>query len=257
MDKIATSAIFFLTFVVPPDQSALSPSLHINAPAQVINAQITPAKQKFEEYAVDSGDTFNSIAKDVYGSEKYWKTLWNDNSDVENPAQIKKDLVLKIRTEKPAEAQELNEELSARLEKLHTSSTPSPTSLPTQPPAPAIIPQGSPSNLDSIYQAAGERYGVPWQILYGLHHMETGGRDGAITSGYGTGAQGPLQFMPGTWASYGVDGNGDGNADINNAVDAIYTAAHFISAHGGVDAGLKAYGGDSNLVLSYARSRGY
>ena len=87
--------------------------------------------------------------------------------------------------------------------------------------------------------------------------METGGRDGAISSGYGTGAQGPLQFMPGTWATYGVDGNGDGVSDINNAADAIHGAANYIAAHGGVEQGLRSYGGDSNLVLNYARSRGY
>lgn len=253
MDKIATSAIFFLTFVAPSNQSGLTPSLHLaNAPIQVQS----PTKQpEFQIYTVNSGDTFNSIAKEQYGSEKFWKLLWNDNPEIGNPAQIHKGLTLKIRPDKPTEAEDLTPQLQAKLEILHPSATPTPT--PGPGPSQAPVGQGAPSNLDSVYQAAGARYGVPWQILYGIHHMETGGRDGAITSGYGTGAQGPLQFMPGTWASYGVDGNGDGTADINNAVDAIYAAGNFISAHGGVDSGLKSYGGDTNLVLSYARSRGY
>ena len=118
-------------------------------------------------------------------------------------------------------------------------------------------PEGAPGSFDEAYKQAGARYGIPWEILYGLHYMETGLRDGAISSGYGTGAQGPLQFMPGTWASYGVDGNGDGSADINNAVDAIFGAANFLTAHGGVEQGLRSYGGDTQTALNAARSRGY
>ena len=34
------------------------------------------------------------------------------------------------------------------------------------------------------------------------------------------GAQGLMQFMPGTWGSTGVDGDADGNADISNDADA-------------------------------------
>jgi soluble lytic murein transglycosylase-like protein len=251
MDKIATGAIFFLTFIAPSNQSGLTPSLHLeNAPTQ---AQVSPTlKPKFKTYTVEVGDTFNSIAKEQYGSEKFWKLLWNDNPEIENPAQIHKGLGLKIRNDKPSEAEDLSADLEAKLVKLNPTATPSPTPEPTK-----AVASGTPSNFDSVYEAAGARFGVPWQILYGIHHMETGGRDGAITSGYGTGAQGPLQFMPGTWVSYGIDGNGDGTADINNAVDAIYGAANFIAAHGGVDAGLRSYGGDTALVLSYARSRGY
>lgn len=37
------------------------------------------------------------------------------------------------------------------------------------------------------------------------------------------GAQGMTQFMPGTWASFGRDGDGDGKAEINNPQDAIYS----------------------------------
>ena len=250
MDKIATSAIFFLTFIAPSNQSGLTPSLQLSqAPVQVNSTQAQP---KFKNYQVESGDTFNSIAKKQYGSEAYWTTLWNDNPDIDNPAQIHAGDMLKLRLDKPSSPDALTSDLQNKYEELHPSPTPSPTPGPSP-----VIAQGASSDFDSVYQAAGAKYGVPWQILYGIHHMETGGRDGAITSGYGTGAQGPLQFMPGTWAIYGVDGNGDGTADINNATDAIYGAANFISAHGGVDSGLKAYGGDTNLVLSYAKSRGY
>lgn len=42
------------------------------------------------------------------------------------------------------------------------------------------------------------------------------------------GAQGISQFMPGTWASVGVDGDGDGTADVWNPTDAIVTQGHYM-----------------------------
>lgn len=41
------------------------------------------------------------------------------------------------------------------------------------------------------------------------------------------GAQGIAQFMPGTWAAYGVDGNGDGRKDPFDPADAIPAAARY------------------------------
>jgi membrane-bound lytic murein transglycosylase B len=46
-------------------------------------------------------------------------------------------------------------------------------------------------------------------------------------------AEGPMQFLPSTWAEYGVDGNGDGKADINNVFDAALAAGDFLCAGGG------------------------
>lgn len=110
---------------------------------------------------------------------------------------------------------------------------------------------------EDVYKAAGEKYGLPWQVLYGLHLTETGLRDGEIYNAQGTGAQGPMQFMPGTWNAYGVDGSGDGKADINNAVDAIHGAANFLAKHGGVKLGLHYYGGNAAGTLFAACETGY
>jgi len=44
---------------------------------------------------------------------------------------------------------------------------------------------------------------------------------------------GPMQFIPGTWARSGVDGNGDGVADPNNLFDAALTAGRSLCAGGG------------------------
>ena len=46
-------------------------------------------------------------------------------------------------------------------------------------------------------------------------------------------AVGPMQFIPGTWARSGVDGNGDGVADPNNLFDAALTAGRYLCAGGG------------------------
>lgn len=46
----------------------------------------------------------------------------------------------------------------------------------------------------------------------------------------GAGAQGIAQFMPATWAGAGKDGDGDGKADINNPIDAIYSQGVYMCA---------------------------
>lgn len=42
------------------------------------------------------------------------------------------------------------------------------------------------------------------------------------------GAQGISQFMPETWDSHGKDGDGDGQADVWNPADAIWSQAHYM-----------------------------
>ena len=42
------------------------------------------------------------------------------------------------------------------------------------------------------------------------------------------GAQGIAQFMPGTWAAHGLDGDGDGKADVLNPIDAIWSQGTYM-----------------------------
>jgi murein DD-endopeptidase MepM/ murein hydrolase activator NlpD len=42
-----------------------------------------------------------------------------------------------------------------------------------------------------------------------------------------------MQFIPSSWATYGVDANGDGKRDPYNPVDAIFAAARYLRAAGG------------------------
>jgi hypothetical protein len=87
-----------------------------------------------------------------------------------------------------------------------------------------------PPFLLPIFQAAGTAYGVPWQVLAAINEVETDyGRDLSVSS---AGAEGWMQFLPSSWAIYGVDANGDGFKDPYNPADAIFAAARYLRAAG-------------------------
>jgi hypothetical protein len=87
-----------------------------------------------------------------------------------------------------------------------------------------------PPFLLPIFQAAGTAYGVPWQVLAAINEVETDyGRDLSVSS---AGAEGWMQFLPSSWAIYGVDANGDGYKDPYNPADAIFAAARYLRAAG-------------------------
>ncbi|CAB4935212.1 unannotated protein [freshwater metagenome] len=95
-----------------------------------------------------------------------------------------------------------------------------------------------PPFLLPIYQAAGTEYGIRWEVLAAINEIETDyGRNLSVSS---AGALGWMQFMPATWKAYGVDANGDGEADPYNPVDAIFAAARYLRAAGGQKALRKA-----------------
>jgi Transglycosylase SLT domain len=88
-----------------------------------------------------------------------------------------------------------------------------------------------PPFLLPIYQSCGTEYGIPWQVLAGINKIETAfGTNLNVSS---AGAQGWMQFIPSTWAAYGVDANNDGTKDPYNPVDAICAAARYLRAAGG------------------------
>ncbi|MEO8689443.1 MAG: lytic murein transglycosylase [Solirubrobacteraceae bacterium] len=87
-----------------------------------------------------------------------------------------------------------------------------------------------PPFLLPVYQAAGIEYGVRWEVLAAINEIETDyGRNLNVSS---AGALGWMQFMPDTWARYGVDANRDGLKDPFNPVDAIFAAARYLRAAG-------------------------
>lgn len=106
--------------------------------------------------------------------------------------------------------------------------------------------------------------GISWNLLAGIGRIESGHAGGgavdargtAVTPIYGPAldgtlpgneviissnvgnrvtyarAMGPMQFLPGTWARYASDGDGDGLADPQNLFDSTLTAARYLCSGG-------------------------
>lgn len=89
-----------------------------------------------------------------------------------------------------------------------------------------------------LYRAAAARYGLGaggWSVLAGVGEVECDhGRGPGCGRGErnSAGAAGPAQFLAGTWERYGVDGNGDGDRDVFDPVDAIFAMARYLRASG-------------------------
>jgi hypothetical protein len=97
--------------------------------------------------------------------------------------------------------------------------------------------------LLGYYRDAEAEFGVPWEYLAAIHLVETaiGRVDGISVAG----AQGPMQFMPGTWDAFGNGG------DVRNHRDAIHGAARYLrhsGAPGDMTAALFAYNRHYNYV---------
>lgn len=98
----------------------------------------------------------------------------------------------------------------------------------------------------SIYREAASNNGIDWAILAAIGSVETdhGRLQGGNCAVSSAGARGPMQFMPGTWASYGDGG------DICNPNDAIPAAARYLKASG-------APGDYHAAILSYNHAEWY
>lgn len=130
---------------------------------------------------------------------------------------------------------------------------------------------GIPTMALSAYRNAEQKMavsdpncGISWNLLAGIGRIESGHAGGgavdargtAVTPIYGPAldgtlpgneviiqssvgnrvtyarAMGPMQFLPGTWARYAADGDGDGRADPQNLFDSTLTAARYLCSGG-------------------------
>jgi len=101
------------------------------------------------------------------------------------------------------------------------------------------------------YGLAEERFGVPWSLLAAINFIES--EFGRLRNLSYAGARGPMQFIPATWAAYGLGG------DIEDPRDAILGAANYLRASGVSESerrALYAYNNSSayvSAVLRFAR----
>lgn len=83
-----------------------------------------------------------------------------------------------------------------------------------------------PSQYRSLVQDAGNTCPeVTPNLLGALLTQESGFNPKARSP---VGAEGVAQFMPSTWETHGIDGNGDGKRDVWNPEDAIPSAAKYL-----------------------------
>jgi membrane-bound lytic murein transglycosylase B len=87
-----------------------------------------------------------------------------------------------------------------------------------------LQPAESAARLLADYREGERRSGVPWSLLAAVNLVESD--FGRLRNDSIAGAQGPMQFIPATWASYGRGG------DVHDPRDAILGAARFLAAGG-------------------------
>lgn len=80
------------------------------------------------------------------------------------------------------------------------------------------------SKLRAYYAEAQRRSGIAWQVLAAVNYVESD--FGRLREASVAGAQGPMQFMPATWAGYG-------RGSIDDPRAAILAAGRFLAAAGG------------------------
>jgi hypothetical protein len=86
-----------------------------------------------------------------------------------------------------------------------------------------IVAAKSTATLQADYQTAQAATGVEWFYLAAINFVETD--FGRVAGPSAAGAQGPMQFLPATWALYG-------HGNIHHAKDAILAAARLLADHG-------------------------
>jgi CHAP domain len=125
----------------------------------------------------------------------------------------------------------------------------------------------------AILQAAGRRFDIDWTFLASIAFQECG--SGGCVGAGPSGCAGPMAIAavrespcspgpgPTLWERYGLDIDGDGVANVNDPVDAIFSAAHIMRvvmhapAAGGSYAGYRQaacsyYGACADSIVDYA-----
>lgn len=132
------------------------------------------------------------------------------------------------------------------------------------------LPDSVPAPYHDIFIAAGSKNNSPPALVAAIFFAGEHGKSWPDPPPpYGNGrswetsyanAQGPFQFLPGTWAEYGDDGNGDGKKDIQDLTDGAFGAAKYLASNGGTPGapdGPRGTPSISNAIWLYNHSQKY
>ena len=111
-------------------------------------------------------------------------------------------------------------------------------------PAWRIVAPAPAADLLRFYKRGERAYGIGWEYLAAINLVETG--MGRIRGTSVAGAQGPMQFLPRTWARWG-------RGDVQDPADSIMAAARYLAHDGGarpsrLDDALFRYNNDTRYV---------
>ena len=103
----------------------------------------------------------------------------------------------------------------------------------TRPVAAGVKAESEPSfdQKRALVAEIAEKKGIDPKILEAVWQVESGKSWNTGKKSY-AGAQGPAQFMAGTFRRYGEDYDGDGQANITDAHDSLAAAANLLIANG-------------------------
>jgi len=119
----------------------------------------------------------------------------------------------------------------------------------------AAVPAGTrPASYLQLFKASAAQYcpGLSWTVLAAIGQIESA--DGTNIGPSSAGALGPMQFLPSTWALWGIDGFGDtGPPNVLNPYDAVPSAARLLCADGAAAGGRSLY----NAIFDYNHADWY
>ncbi|MGE3620416.1 MAG: lytic transglycosylase domain-containing protein [Acidimicrobiia bacterium] len=199
-----TEAPTTTTTTVPVDVHALRPPAPTGEPA-ALAARIASAEATLRTPGAPAGDVAaaaltQQVAYRELGDHPEW--------DAAVLAALPADIVPGVQRQ-----------TAARREFMSLSSRPVESM-----PAWNVVAPAPPEQLLAWFQEAEAEFGIPWPYLAAINLVETG--MGRIRGTSVAGAQGPMQFMPATWAAYG-------EGDVNDHRQAVRAAARYLQANGG------------------------
>jgi Transglycosylase SLT domain len=127
---------------------------------------------------------------------------------------------------------------SGRIEVLRSQQVPATAPSSPAPSASTGATSTRPTSYLQLFQASAADYcpGLSWTVLAAIAQIESA--DGQNDGPSSAGALGPMQFLPSTWAVWGIDAFGEtGPPDVMDPYDAVPSAARMLCADGAAGGG--------------------